>query len=68
MKYAMIQTAAVNSNTWALVRLYDGAFKSPAGYIVGKHDVLVDGLTNDEATIAHAVACALTADCNPVTK
>ena len=47
--YTVIQTAAVNSNKWALIKLHDGAYKSNAGYIVGKYDVIRDGLTQDKA-------------------
>lgn len=47
--YCMIQTAAVNANTWAVARLYNGATKSPAGYIVGSFDIVADGLDEKSA-------------------
>ena len=49
--YCMMQKNAVNSNKWAIVRLYDGATKSPAGYIVGDYGIIRDDL--DEADAAH---------------
>lgn len=66
MKYALIQTNAVNANTWALVRLYDGAFKSPAGYIVGRHDVIRDNLTEEQAAEALDLVADIVADTDPV--
>ena len=47
--YCIVQTEAVNANTWAVARLYDGARKTPAGYIVGKYEILADNLTESEA-------------------
>lgn len=47
--YCIVQTEAVNANTWAVVRLYDGARKTPAGYIVGTYEIMADNLTEDEA-------------------
>jgi len=58
--FCIVQTEAVNANTWALVRLFDGAKKSPAGYIVGRYNVLRDGLTFDEAGEALDLVAAAT--------
>lgn len=49
MQYTMIQTHAVNSNLYAIVKLHDNAYKAPAGYIVGKYDVIRDNLSYDKA-------------------
>jgi hypothetical protein len=47
--YAIIQSHAVNSNLWAVAKLHTDAYKSPAGYIVGKHDIVAKDLTEAEA-------------------
>ena len=47
--YTIIQTNAVNSNLWAVAKLHGDAYKSPAGYIVGKYDIVADKLTYNEA-------------------
>ena len=49
MSYTMIQTSAVNSNLWAVVKLADNAYKADAGYIVGKFEIIRDNLTQDKA-------------------
>ena len=62
MKYVVMQALAVNSNKWALVRLYDGAYKSPDGYIVGCHDVIRDNLTEEQAAEALELVADIVAD------
>ena len=62
MRYVIMQALAVNSNKWALVRLYDGAYKSPAGYIVGRHDVIRDNLTEEQAAEALELVADIVAD------
>ena len=49
MQYTIIQTHAVNSNLYAVVKLHANAYKAPAGYIVGKYDVIRDNLSHDKA-------------------
>ncbi len=49
MSYAMIQTHAVNSNLWAVVKLLGDAYKADAGYIIGKYEIISDNLTADKA-------------------
>lgn len=57
--YAVIQSpsaTAINSNLWAVIELFNDAYVSPAGYVVGewrmvkdnfKHKIVADTLCKD---------------------
>lgn len=52
MSYAMIQSplaTAINSNIWAVIKLINNAYVSPAGYVVGKYEIIRDNLQQDKA-------------------